>query len=106
MKKTKSGDTNMTCTNNTIFDNFKQLFPASYGEAVDKTKDAAIKSVEFNFYVSEQLFDAFEEITGKKFTTYTDMGRKSLKESTKVAKETIDTFAKVASGFATNGNTK
>ena len=46
MKKSKQGETKMTCTNNTIFDNFKQLFPSTYTEAVDKTKDAAIKAIE------------------------------------------------------------
>lgn len=106
MKKSKQGETKMTCTNNTIFDNFKQLFPSTYTEAVDKTKDAAIKAIEFNHYVTEQVFDAFEEMTNKKFTTYTDMGKKSLKESTKVAKETIDTFAKFANAVPAYGNTK
>lgn len=93
--------------NTTTFQNpFAEYLPTSVEDAIQKSKDASVRAIEMNETFAGMLIEAFEDLTDKRFTTYTDIGKKSLKESSKVAKETITSVAKFASTVSANGNKK
>lgn len=74
-----------------MFDYTKSFKPEQFQDTVEKSKEVAIKAVEFNAIIAKESIKFFNDVTDKYFYTYTAKVAEAVNQGSEYAKEFIQT---------------